>query len=90
MGDLITTCISRHGRNRAVGLRLAQGEKPSAILPSMEMVAEGVNTARSVHEKAGRMGIPMPISTEVYRVLYEDKSPRQAVQDLMLRELKNE
>jgi len=86
MGDLITTCMSRHGRNRAVGMRLAQGESPAAILASMTMIAEGVFTARSVHERIVSMGIPMPISTEVYRVWYEEKDPRQAVQELMLRE----
>lgn len=90
IGDLITTCISRHGRNRTVGLRLAKGEKPADILASMNMVAEGVYTAKSVHEKATLMGIPMPISTEVYRVLYEDKNPRQAVQELMARSPKSE
>jgi glycerol-3-phosphate dehydrogenase (NAD(P)+) len=90
MGDLITTCMSRHGRNRAVGMRLAQGESPAEILASMTMVAEGIFTARSVHERAAQMGLPMPISTEVYRVWYEGKSPRQAVQELMLREPKSE
>lgn len=90
MGDLITTCISRHGRNRQVGLRLGQGEKPADILASMTMVAEGVYTTRSVHDKAAQMGIAMPITTEVYRVLYEEKNPRQAVSDLMLREPKGE
>jgi glycerol-3-phosphate dehydrogenase (NAD(P)+) len=90
MGDLITTCISRHGRNRQVGFRLGQGEKPAAILDSMTMVAEGVYTARSVHDKAAQMGISMPITNEVYRVLYEAKDPRQAVTDLMLREPKGE
>ncbi len=83
MGDLITTCISKHGRNRQVGLRLAQGEKPADILGSMNMVAEGVFTARSVHERSVQMGIPMPIASEVYRVLYENKDPREAVQDLL-------
>jgi glycerol-3-phosphate dehydrogenase (NAD(P)+) len=86
MGDIITTCMSRHGRNRHVGERLAKGEKLPAILAAMNMVAEGVYTTKSVHEKAERMGIPMPITTEVYRVLYEDKDPRAAVNDLMLRE----
>ncbi len=85
MGDIITTCISQHGRNRQVGLRLAQGETPADILGSMTMVAEGVYTTRSVYDKAKFMGIPMPITEEVYRVLYENKDPRQAVQDLMLR-----
>ena len=90
MGDLITTCFSKHGRNRAVGLRLGQGEKPGAIMASMEMVAEGINTTRSVHARAAKMGIAMPITDEVYRVLYEDKGPRAAVTDLMLRAPKQE
>ena len=90
MGDLITTCISRHGRNRQVGYRLGQGEKPAAILASITMVAEGVYTTRSVHDKAAQMGISMPITNEVYRVLYEAKDPRRAVTDLMLREPKGE
>jgi glycerol-3-phosphate dehydrogenase (NAD(P)+) len=90
MGDLITTCVSSHGRNRQVGLRLAQGEKLPQILASMSMVAEGVYTARSVHDRAEKMGIELPITHEVFRVLYEDKEPLQAVNDLMLREPKGE
>jgi glycerol-3-phosphate dehydrogenase (NAD(P)+) len=90
LGDLITTCISRHGRNRAVGERLARGEKIKDILAGMRMVAEGVYTTRSVYEKAGKMGIDMPITTEVYHVLYEDKNARTAVTDLMMREPRSE
>jgi glycerol-3-phosphate dehydrogenase (NAD(P)+) len=86
MGDLITTCMSRHGRNRHVGECLARGEKMAQILERMTMVAEGVFTTRSVHERAARMGLLMPITTEVYRVLYEDKDPLTAVNDLMLRQ----
>jgi glycerol-3-phosphate dehydrogenase (NAD(P)+) len=86
LGDLVTTCISRHGRNRHVGERLARGEPLPAILASMSMVAEGIYTTRSVHDRAAQMGIAMPITAEVYRVLYEDKDPRRAVSDLMLRE----
>lgn len=89
MGDLITTCMSRHGRNRHVGERLGKGEKLSDIL-QMNMVAEGVYTARSVHDKAAKMGLSMPITDEVYRVLYENKDPLTAVNDLMLREPKKE
>jgi glycerol-3-phosphate dehydrogenase (NAD(P)+) len=85
MGDLITTCISRHGRNRHVGECLGRGERLPDILARMKMVAEGVWTTRSVYERALRMGIHMPITTEVYRVLYENKHPLQAVNDLMLR-----
>ena len=90
MGDLITTCVSRHGRNRHVGQRLGRGEKAGAILAGMSSVAEGVYTARSVHERAMRMGIDMPITAEVYRVLYENKDPLRAVNDLMLRSPKGE
>jgi glycerol-3-phosphate dehydrogenase (NAD(P)+) len=86
IGDLITTCMSRHGRNRHVGERLAQGERLRDIQASMKMVAEGVWTARSVHQRATQMGIPMPISEGVYRILYEDKDPRLAVTELMTRE----
>jgi glycerol-3-phosphate dehydrogenase (NAD(P)+) len=90
MGDLITTCMSRHGRNRHVGECLARGQKRMQILATMTMVAEGVFTARSVHDRATQMGLHMPITAEVYRVLYEDKDPLAAVNDLMLREPKPE
>jgi glycerol-3-phosphate dehydrogenase (NAD(P)+) len=90
MGDLITTCVSRHGRNRAVGERLAKGESLAAIQTSTSMVAEGVFTAKSVYEKSHAMGIATPISTEVYRILYEGKDPRAGVNDLMMRALRSE
>lgn len=90
LGDLITTCISRHGRNRHVGERLAHGEKPADILASMTMVAEGVFTTRSVYERAAHVGIDMPITTEIYKVLHEGKASLAAVNDLMLRELTSE
>jgi glycerol-3-phosphate dehydrogenase (NAD(P)+) len=90
LGDLITTCISPHGRNHRVGQRLARGERWADIQANMTMVAEGAFTARSVHERAGQMSIDMPITSEVYRVLYENKDPRAAVTELMLRERKGE
>jgi glycerol-3-phosphate dehydrogenase (NAD(P)+) len=86
IGDLITTCISPHGRNRHVGERLAKGQSLTEIQATMKMVAEGIYTTRSVHAKAEGMHIPMPITGEIYRVLYENKSPLDAVNDLMLRE----
>jgi len=91
LGDLITTCMSRHGRNRHVGERLGKGEQLADVVAGLGgMVAEGVATARSVHERATRMGIDMPITAEVYRVLYEGKDPRAAVSDLMLRDPRHE
>jgi glycerol-3-phosphate dehydrogenase (NAD(P)+) len=86
LGDLITTCISPHGRNRRVGQQLGAGARLPDIVAGMSMVAEGVSTARSVHEKALKLGIEMPITAEVFRVLYENKDPRRAVTDLMMRD----
>jgi glycerol-3-phosphate dehydrogenase (NAD(P)+) len=90
LGDLIATCVSPHGRNRRVGLQLAAGETWDSIRAGMAMVAEGAFTARSVHERARHGGLDMPISAEVYRVLYEGKDPRTAVTDLMLRNPRGE
>jgi glycerol-3-phosphate dehydrogenase (NAD(P)+) len=90
LGDLITTCVSPHGRNHRVGQRLARGERWADIQANMTMVAEGAYTARSVHDRAAQMGIDMPITAEVYRVLYENKDPRAAVTDLMVRQPKGE
>jgi glycerol-3-phosphate dehydrogenase (NAD(P)+) len=90
IGDLITTCVSPHGRNRRVGFLLGQGKKLDEILAGTPMVAEGVYTTRSVYERARQLGFEMPITTAVYQVLYENKSPLQAVSDLMLREPKAE
>ncbi len=90
MGDLITTCISPYSRNREVGQRLGQGETLNNILNSMRGVAEGVTTTSSVYELAEKMGIDMPITKEVYRVLFKDKSPEEATDTLMLRPPKDE
>jgi glycerol-3-phosphate dehydrogenase (NAD(P)+) len=90
LGDLITTCVSPHGRNRRVGERLGRGEKLADILASTPQVAEGVWTAKSVHQRAAGMGVELPIMTEVYRVLYEQKPPLAAVQELMTRGPKKE
>lgn len=90
IGDLITTCVSRHGRNRWVGEELGRGRALGEILASTSKVAEGVYTAKSVFPRAQKLGLEMPISTEVYRMLYEGKPPLQAVEDLMSRDLKSE
>lgn len=90
LGDLITTCFSPYGRNRRVGERLGRGETLTQILQSMESVAEGVPTSRSVLECAQRMNLEMPLATEVFRVLFENKSPVEATTDLMLRPQKDE
>jgi glycerol-3-phosphate dehydrogenase (NAD(P)+) len=89
-GDLITTCISRHSRNRRIGELIARGMTLQEALGQMSMVAEGVETTRSVYALARRYEVDMPITSEVYRTLFEGKSPRHAVRDLMLREAKPE
>lgn len=86
MGDLMVTCISPFGRNRAVGLELGRGRKLDDILGGMKQVAEGVTTVVSARELGRKAGVEMPIVEEVYRVLYEDKDPRRVVTDLMTRE----
>lgn len=90
MGDLITTCVSQYGRNRRVGERLGRGESLAQILSSMEAVAEGVATAKSVFEISEQEGIETPIMSEVYRVLFEDKCAADATNSLMLRPLRSE
>jgi glycerol-3-phosphate dehydrogenase (NAD(P)+) len=90
LGDLVTTCISRHSRNRHVGERIAMGEKTPDILARLGMVAEGVETTRSGYQLAMQHEVEMPITTEVYRVLFEDKPAAVALGDLMDRTLKAE
>lgn len=90
MGDLIVTCASRHSRNRAVGLRIAQGMTTEQAVSASPMVAEGVRTTRSACALARKYRVEMPISQQVHRVLFEGADPRQAVTELMLRELKSE
>lgn len=90
MGDLITTCSSVMSRNHFVGESLAKGQSLAEILDGMSAVAEGVETARLIHEIAQAEGIPMPVTEQVYRILFEDKPVKEAITDLMTRELKSE
>lgn len=90
IGDVIVTCMSRWSRNRRVGEEIGLGKSLDDIVQGMTMVAEGVQTTKSVYELARRRGIEMPITESVYEVLFEAKSPHDAVQDLMTREAKRE
>lgn len=90
MGDLILTCTGELSRNRTVGYQLGQGKKLAQILVDLGMVAEGVKTAKSAHDLGLEVGVDLPITDAVYAVLYEDKSPKEAVYELMTRELKPE
>ncbi|MEZ6148372.1 MAG: NAD(P)H-dependent glycerol-3-phosphate dehydrogenase [Planctomycetaceae bacterium] len=90
IGDLITTCMSPHGRNRLVGEKLGQGQSLDEIMTHMASIAEGVNTTRSVHDLARQMHIEMPITNEIYAVLYDGKSPLEATETLMQRPPRSE
>ncbi len=90
LGDLVLTCTGDMSRNRTVGLRLGRGERLADIVASMREVAEGVPNTRAVHDLARSVGVGMPITEQMYLLLYEGKAPHQAVVDLMSRELKRE
>ncbi len=90
LGDLYATCSSLHSRNRAVGYKLGQGMRFGEIAAGMRTVAEGVNTTRAAAELSRKIGVEMPITAEIYRILFEGKLPRKAVEELMLREKKAE
>lgn len=90
MGDLVLTCTGALSRNRSVGVALGKGKALPEILSETRLVAEGVKTCRSARDLAARHGVDMPITSEMFRVLYENESPREAIQRLMARALKAE
>ncbi len=90
LGDLMVTCFSRHSRNRAFGEQIGRGEKAPEIASASLAIAEGYPTARSAYQLARKHGIITPVVDEVYAMLYENKDVRQAVRDLMTRDLKSE
>lgn len=90
MGDLIVTCTSQHSRNRGVGERLGRGETIKEILDSMKQVAEGVWNCSNARALGISQGVDLPITEEVYNILHNDKSPMEAVEDLMGRDVKPE
>lgn len=90
IGDLIVTCTSQHSRNRYVGYHIGKGEKLEDIISRMDMIAEGVKTTKSVHGWSRKLNIEMPITDMVYRVLFENMNPLDAMFELMTREAKEE
>jgi glycerol-3-phosphate dehydrogenase (NAD(P)+) len=89
-GDLIATCFSAHSRNRRVGEQLGRGHSLGEITSGMKTVAEGIPTAKGAFECARRFGIETPIIDQIHAILYEGKSPPQAMQDLLERDQKAE
>jgi glycerol-3-phosphate dehydrogenase (NAD(P)+) len=90
MGDLIATGMSRHSRNRRVGEELGRGRSLEAILQDMVMVAEGVHTARAARDLGHAHDVELPITEQVCAMLFESRSPRDAMRALMTRDLKRE
>lgn len=90
LGDLVLTCTGELSRNRTVGCELGRGKKLAEVLASLGHVAEGVHTAKSAYEMARIFDVELPITTQVYRVLFEEKEPLQAVKDLVGRPLRRE
>lgn len=90
LGDLVLTCTGDLSRNRTVGMKLGRGQRIKEILEEMHMVAEGVKTTLAAVQLAGNVGVELPIAEQIYSVLYEDREPRSALQDLMGRELRSE
>ncbi len=90
VGDLIVTCTSKHSRNFQAGYQIGKANSAEKFWEENKKTVEGAMTAKVVYEEAIRQNIDMPITTEVYRVLYEGKSPEIAIRNLMSRELKSE
>jgi glycerol-3-phosphate dehydrogenase (NAD(P)+) len=90
LGDLVTTCISNQSRNRFVGEQIGKGKTLKQVCSNMQMVAEGVATAKSAYALSLKYGVDMPITREVYRLLYLNKDPLRVVKDLMTRRSKEE
>ncbi len=90
LGDLATTAFSPKSRNRFVGEELGKGKTIQHITGNMSMIAEGVTTAKAIYQLSKKHQIPMPITTEVYNIIYRGKKPQKAVLDLMQRKTKSE
>ena len=90
MGDLVLTCTDNLSRNRRMGLAIASGKTVEEAQQEIQQVVEGVMAAEAVKEVAEELGIEMPICHQVYRILYEGASPREAVGELMSRQLRSE
>ena len=90
IGDLVLTCTGELSRNHRVGHELGRGRTLREILAGMRMVAEGVHTTVAARRISRALGVEMPISEEIYQVLYRGKVPKSAVEELMSRALKAE
>ena len=90
LGDLIVTCASMHSRNRRAGILLGQGKTLDEAIKEVNMVVEGVYSAKAAYEAAKKYNVEMPIIEQIYEVLFENKNAKEAVNELMLRDKKIE
>jgi len=90
IGDLIVTCTSMHSRNRRAGILLGQGKTLDEAIEEIGMVVEGVKTTKSAYKLSEKLGIEMPITDEIYNVLYNNENVKESVNRLMLRDKKHE
>lgn len=90
MGDLIVTCTSMHSRNRRCGILIGQGKSAEEATKEVGMVVEGIKATQAFHELARRFNVEMPITDAVHQILFEDVTPKEAVYNLMTRDLKRE
>ena len=86
IGDLIVTCASMHSRNRRAGILIGQGKTADEAMKEVKQVVEGVYSAKAAKALAEKYGVQMPIVEQVNRILFENKSPKEAVRDLMMRD----
>lgn len=90
MGDMIVTCTSMHSRNRRAGILIGQGKSPSEAVKEIGMVVEGIKACSAFYELKEKIGVSMPITNELYNVLFNNKEPKYAVYELMTRDKKHE
>jgi len=90
LGDLVLTCTGSLSRNRTVGLELGRGKKLKKILAGKHMVAEGVETTRATRALGRKLGVELPITEQMHRMLFEGQEPRAVVRELMERTLRQE
>lgn len=90
IGDLIVTCTSMHSRNRRCGIMIGKGTAPEEAIDEIGMVVEGISTAEAAYALAQKHGIEMPITESIYKVIHGEMNARDAVEFLMVREMKNE
>jgi glycerol-3-phosphate dehydrogenase (NAD(P)+) len=90
LGDLVLTCTDDQSRNRRFGMALGRGESPASAQSAIHQVVEGVSAARAVYDVSQRLKVDMPICREIYKIMYENKPVRAAVQALMGREVRSE